>query len=146
MLNKKNPEFMLTIKNNGDKWWEIAPFNKETNLKDMQKAVGGFIEHIAIFKDLENMHVTTWINESGKIKYLPKLIDIKDKDGSVIDYIAGNMVFTREKLDDVLPLSVDDIKEIINKKYFDAKAITCLPGTYSYFSDWFPGIPIIDME
>lgn len=62
-------------------------------LATLQKAVGGYIEAVAL-----NDNLTMWLNEEGKVEGLPHnplaqhFFDLRF--GTGVDYIVGNAVFT----------------------------------------------------
>lgn len=72
---------------------EIITLLPDTQLEQVQKAVGGLVQAIGLDDDL-----TMWLNEEGKILKLPHnpmaqhLWDNQFGEGT--DYIVGNMVLT----------------------------------------------------
>jgi Domain of unknown function (DUF3846) len=64
-------------------------FEKINNdLKSKQDFVGGYIEHLQITKNIGII-----LNEEGKLDQLEPSLMLTNKEGEVLDYIAGNCLF-----------------------------------------------------
>ena len=74
--------------------WEEKEFDEKNSLAFLQKEVGGLIERIPYFDELEEMKIDAWINEEGKLKKLPPSM-IVYQDEELIDVICGDIVFTK---------------------------------------------------
>ena len=59
-----------------------------TNIRDLQEAVGGWIEVIYPFED----EVGIICNEEGKLEGLPLNRALRDDKGEIYDVVAGNML------------------------------------------------------
>lgn len=79
----------ITTENNS----EILKLSDETELEQVQTAVGGLVQAVSLDADL-----TLWLNEEGKLKNLPHNPTgqhIWDKTfGQDTDYIVGDIVLT----------------------------------------------------
>ncbi len=64
------------------------PIEIGTELEDLQKAVGGYIEVTYPFDD----NVGLIMNEEGKLEGLPLNRAIRDEDGSITDIVAGSFL------------------------------------------------------
>ena len=89
-----------------------TPF--DSDIHALQNQVGGLFEHFILSENLNQYHIDSWINDEGKLDNLEPLAILCDvNDGSIIDYIAGPICFT--KYDDdgtTYGLTKDDIKRI----------------------------------
>ncbi len=102
---------------------ELKP--EENILEQLQKEVGGFIEHVKI-PDLAPLHIEAWINEEGKILGLkPAMIfqSIVMQDGEWAQYtdtLNGPIIFARyDKEGEILPLRRQDLDYL--KTYLEEK-------------------------
>lgn len=110
---------ILKLENN--KFEEIELETRIVDYEELNKAIGGYIEHITFNSELENAKIDVWCDEEGKLKNLsPQCIIADLKAEKVIDVIAGPLVFTsRDREGNSLTLSekqVEIIKEVIDTK------------------------------
>lgn len=71
---------------------DIEPF--KSDLKSLQNAVGGTIEHFYIDPDLTDQYIDMWIDDEGKLKGLDPVFLLLNN-GKPVDMIVGNCVFTK---------------------------------------------------
>ena len=89
----------------------IEPFN--SSLEALQKQVGGYIEHFIISPDLNDRYIDMWIDEEGKYKDLHPTFALCDEEGTGLDCIMGNCVFTRyDREGETLGLTDEDITAV----------------------------------
>ena len=90
---------------------DVVPFDDE--LSYLQNLVGGLIDHCSWFKELNDHFIDIWIDDEGKIKELePTLIITKDH--NVIEYLAGNLVFSKYSADgETYGLTLDEIDRYV---------------------------------
>ena len=109
------PKVMIVKSNSIFVQQDILPNKKSLNLEYMQKAVGGLIEfvHIPLLKE----HGIDMIcNDEGLLIGLKPSILITDK-GKLLQPIVGNVLFVKNKGEDVTGLDEDQI--IFLKKLFE---------------------------
>lgn len=73
-------------------------------LRDLQEAVGGYIETLSIFND----NVTIIINEEGKLNELPENRVLNFRDG--VEPLVGNILIVGVNLDDFADLTDEQIE------------------------------------
>ncbi len=78
---------------------EKIEFEDDTVLDMLHEEVGGYIERVPYFIDLEEHMIDAWINEDGKQMGLPSTIAIKNEDDEIVDIVVGNIVFTKNDAD-----------------------------------------------
>ena len=78
----------------------------------ISSTVGGYIERVP----MDSLgDIDLWVNEEGKYSDLPITAVLKFKE-KVIDYIQGNLVFTKHDGEgETISLDADDIKKIKDK-------------------------------
>ena len=127
--------------------WRIQRADK-IDLGFMQKEVGGFIEQIHLYHELEKKKIVTFVNEEGKYLNLPPLFNIINEKGIILDTVVGNVLFLKEKGEDLIGLSAKEVKEIIERPDLDKIGyISLAEGCSKDFGSWFPkGKRVIDVE
>lgn len=96
----------------------------ETNtlsLEYLQSQVGGFIELVNWFEDLNNLGIDMWINEEGKlIENLKTTFIVVDNNGEVVDAIFGDVVFTSTDMEGntigLNDIQIQKIKKILGQQ------------------------------
>lgn len=68
-------------------------YDEHNSLKFLQKAVKGSIEHLSLDSELYKYGIDSYINDEGKILDLEPSFLLIDRDGVIVDMIAGNVIF-----------------------------------------------------
>lgn len=94
---------------------------KTLNLEYLQSQVGGFIELVNWFEDLNNLGIDMWINEEGKlIENLKTTFIVVDNNGEVVDAIFGDVVFTSTDMEGntigLNDIQIQKIKKILGQQ------------------------------
>lgn len=94
---------------------------KTLNLEYLQSQVGGFIELVSWFEDLNNLGIDMWINEEGKlIEDLKTTFIVVDNNGEVVDAIFGDVVFTSTDMEGntigLNDIQIQKIKKILGQQ------------------------------
>ena len=103
-----------------------------TELEDLQKIVGGYIEIPFISKVFNDNGIDTIINEEGKlIKGLkPEIAIVNEKQGNILDIVYGNCIFashdeegntialTEEQIE-IVNNELETVIELMNQKTFE---------------------------
>jgi len=118
--------------------WRVQKVD-QIELAFMQKEVGGYVEQIHIFPDLEQKSIAAFANEEGKLTNLPPVLNIINSSGQVLDTIVGNVLFLKEKGEELEGLSADEVKDIVEKSGLDDIGyVTLSEGCSKDFGSWFP--------
>lgn len=94
---------------------------KTLSLEYLQSQVGGFIELVSWFEDLNNLGIDMWINEEGKlIENLKTTFIVVDNNGEVVDAIFGDVVFTSTDMEGntigLNDIQIQRIKKILGQQ------------------------------
>lgn len=80
----------------------------------LRKSVGGYIEALTVTDTC-----TLWINEEGKLIELEPNFILTDRVGNIIDFIAGDVIFTGiDEEGNTVSLSEEDL-EVIQERFTD---------------------------
>lgn len=83
---------------------------KENDYKSSQELVGGYIECLAIDKDID-----LWLNEEGKLNGLPFNFGLL-QDGELVDVIVGDVFFSsHDRHGNTTSLNDKQIEKISNR-------------------------------
>lgn len=98
------------------------PYVKEIDgsLESMQEIVGGLIQAIYPF---DHPEIALVCNDDGKLMYLPLNRALLDKDGNVIDIVAGTFFLCSAPADNVNFESLTDEQIEKFKKSFEALGV-----------------------
>jgi len=87
------------------------------SLEDMQICIGGYLEGLQ-FNGIRDYYAAGYINEDGKKMNMPASTIVVNKDGDIVDTIAGNILFLGvDSSGNDIPLSEEAISHI--KGMFD---------------------------
>lgn len=87
------------------------------SLEDMQMRIGGHLEGLYL-NGMNDYYAIGYVNEDGKTKNIPESIIVVNKNGDVVDTIAGNILFLGlDSKGNDIPLSEEAISYI--KGMFD---------------------------
>lgn len=76
--------------------WRITKVKEnEPELEDIQKEVGGYLELINVFPQLEQKNINCLVNENGKYKGYPPTLAICNENKDVLDVVVGNICFLK---------------------------------------------------
>ena len=89
-----------------------------TELEDLQKIVGGYIEIPYLSKKFFEHGIDTIINEEGKlIKGLkPEIAIVNEKRGNILDIVYGNCIFASHDEEGNTTALTDEQIEIVNNE------------------------------
>ena len=118
----------VLVLNNGElKVQEIG-----TELEDLQKIVGGYIEIPFLSKKFNDNGIDTIINEEGKLieGLKPEIAIVNEKQGNILDIVYGNCIFashdeegntialTEEQIE-IVNNELETVIELMNRKTFE---------------------------
>lgn len=103
-----------------------------TELEDLQKIVGGYIEIPFISKVFNDNGIDTIINEEGKLieGLKPEIAIVNEKQGNILDIVYGNCIFashdeegntialTEEQIE-IVNNELETVIELMNQKTFE---------------------------
>lgn len=118
---------VLVLSNGELKTQEIG-----TELEDLQKIVGGYIEIPFISKVFNDNGIDVIINEEGKLieGLKPEIAIVNEKQGNILDIVYGNCVFashdeegntialTEEQIE-IVNNELETVIELMNRKTFE---------------------------
>lgn len=121
-MEKKNK--YLVYKADGT-FKEVYEEDYESTYDLLRSNVDGYIERVCFLEEFNKRGIDVWINEEGKLENLAPSIVIANKNGNILEYLAGDIVFSRvnEKTETV-PLTNEDIYWI--KRYLESLFIMVL--------------------
>ena len=121
-MEKKNK--YLVYKTDGT-FKEVYEEDYESTYDLLRSNVDGYIERVCFLEEFNKRGIDVWINEEGKLENLAPSIVIANKNGNILEYLAGDIVFSRvnEKTETV-PLTNEDIYWI--KRYLESLFIMVL--------------------
>lgn len=95
---------------------KLEEIQVETNTYEMiRKGVGGLICSAPVPEDLAGIDM--WVHDEGKLLQMEPSAMLMDKSGDLLDFYAGNIVFTRtDEAGETIPLTDEDVERI--KKAF----------------------------
>lgn len=96
----------------------------EINLKDLQSGVGidgtkAYTKLLPINEYFDKARIIAFVDEEGKLKKLPISTILVDKAGSIVEIVAGNILFVCKSEDDCVGLTDKQIQQI--KDWLSAK-------------------------
>lgn len=103
-----------------------------TELEDLQKIVGGYIEIPFISKVFNDNGIDTIINEEGKLigGLKPEIAIVNEERGNILDIVYGNCIFashdeegntitlTEEQIE-IINNELETVIELMNRKTFE---------------------------
>lgn len=125
--------FFLTLENHtktGSKRierleWHMYPYDND--FKALQKQVGGVFQHFDIFppytiywEDVHKLsHISSWVNDEGKLLGLMPTIPILDEEDNMVDFVVGNICFLRtDEHGDSFGLNLSEIITVMRAFHF----------------------------
>ena len=124
-MEKKNK--YLVYKTDGT-FKEVYEEDYESTYDLLRSNVDGYIERVCFLEEFNKRGIDVWINEEGKLENLAPSIVIADKNGKILDYLAGDIVFSRVNEEtETVPLTNEDIcwiKRVLSKKYLLLKEMS----------------------
>lgn len=87
---------------------ELVAIDKNNQLEELQKIVGGLIEPVTTENEFDII-----CNEEGKIKGLKPTMPLKDYEGNLFDILVGNIVITKADGEEWVGLEQSDIEHIL---------------------------------
>lgn len=99
----------------------IETESNEVSYEELRNAIGGYFERVTFNRELVDAKVSVFVDDEGKLKDLHPTVAIVRDNGTVIDLLAGPLVFTG--LDDPDTPSITDeqievVKRVLSKKVF----------------------------
>lgn len=96
----------------------------EINLKDLQAGIGtddtkAYTKLLPINEYFDKARIIAFVDEEGKLKKLPISTILVDKAGSIVEIVAGNILFVCKSEDDCVGLTDKQIQQI--KDWLSAK-------------------------
>lgn len=122
VLNSKTLEFT-----------EVEVGKRTVGLEELRDNIGcDYVEHVSGYNEtLDKLHVGMWIDEEGKLKdgWLENFpLGIVDKNGKIIEMLAGNILFAIDGVDGNTYCLSDEKIELIKQQIFDGMIGNVISG------------------
>lgn len=102
---------------------EIEISNKVVSYEELSNAVGGYIEHVTFNRELAENKIDVWCDEEFRLKGTKPSVVIVNDNGSFVEWLGGNLVFTARRGFDGESYGLTDRQIDIIKKVLDVKII-----------------------
>lgn len=113
----------VLVKKASDMEFIKAELTGESTYKILNKAVGGYIEHIGFRNGID-----LWLNEEGKLLSLPFNTALIGADGKIFDIVVGDIVITSsDEEGNTVSLTEEQI-EYFNENILDTKMLITEQG------------------
>lgn len=122
VLNSKTLEFT-----------EVEVNKRTVGLEELRDNIGcDYVEHVSGYNEtLDKLHVGMWIDEEGKLKdgwFEDSPLAIANKDGEIIEMLAGNILFAIDGVDGETYCLTDKKIKMIKQELFDGTVCNGIDG------------------